>query len=170
MRQALFVLIMILPISCLLSQSWNGEVKILKNHKGEIVDRARVIEWPKLTPSYLQGKFNFRFVLETKLHNGRIDLRYMKNYKSHTNMTIQERLYWRANYAVYRSDTKDFNTAELYAKGLGIGNVTFPVIDSGHYLVLILWGGDEGVRKSGDGRMIYCAVENQQVTVYDAMK
>jgi|GEM_PF-5651905 len=173
MSRLLLLLILLLPSNSLLSQTWNGEMKVLTNNRGEIVDQARVVEWPRLTPSYLHGQFNYRFVLETRLHNGRIDLRYMKDHKSHTTMTQKERLFWRANFAVYRSDSDDFTSAELYTKGLGIGNVTFPVMKDGHYLVLILWGGNDGVnneKNKGDGRMIYCKVEDQLVTVYDAMK
>lgn len=164
----LFSFINIVPMQ---SQTWDGKKRVLKNDKGEVVDEARIVTWPSTTPSYLQGQFDFHVFNSTRLHNGRIDLQYMKEYKFHSSMTHEERMYWRGNFAVYKSDSSDFSSATLYQKGLGIGSVTFPVIEDGHYLVLILWGGNEGVtRKKGDGRMIYCEVQDEEVTLYDAHK
>ncbi len=170
LRYSLFCLLLLWS-TVIISQSWNGETKVLKNNKGEIVDMARIVSWPSSTPAYLQGGFDFHYFNNTRLHNGRIDLQYMKNFKDHRVMSVEERSYWRGNFAVYKSDSRDFTRGKLHRKGLGIGSVSFPVVEDGHYLVLILWGGNEGVtRDTGDGRMIYCEVVDQKVTLYDAHK
>lgn len=151
------------------TQSWNGRVEVLKNAKGETVDSVNIFDWPASPPSYLHDKLDFRFFNKTRLHNNRIDLKYMGTYKSHTEMTHLERYYWRGNFAVYKSTSGELSTAKLYKYGIGMGTLKFPVNTDGHYLVLIIWGGDKSIAKNeGQGRMIYCVVQDGYVSLYDA--
>lgn len=157
--------------TCLIAQSWNGRVEVIKDNHGKIIDSVKIFDWPKKTPEYLINQLDFTFFNKTRLHNNRIDLRYMSNHIHHTKMTPLERYYWRGNFAIYKNNTDDLENASLYKYGVGIGQIKFPVDEDGHYLALIVWGGDKEIANNeGDGRMIYCIVKDGHVYLHDAKK
>lgn len=152
------------------AQQWQGRVVGVSDNSGDLLDSIKVFSWPQTTPACLLDKLNFKLFAKTRLHNNRIDLRYMTKLKHHTEMTVEEREFWKGNFAVYKSATADLSKAQLYKYGVGIGQIKFPVHDDGHYLALITWGGEKQIiHNNGDGRMIYCKVMDGIVFLHDSM-
>jgi len=170
-RVILIVFLVAFCFTALLAQQWKGRVEVIKDNHGHIIESIKILDWPKTTPDYILTETEFTFFLKTRLHNNRIDLKYMSEYIHATKMTTHERNYWRGNFAIYKSDTADLSNATLYKYGIGLGKIKFPVYEDGHYLALIVWGGDKKITNNqGDGRMIYCVVNDGQVYLHDANK
>ena len=152
-------------------QKWMGRVEYLKSNSGEIMDSFRIYEWPLTVPDYLRKELDFKLISTSRLHNNRIDLKFYDGKYSPSGLSLAEQSFWRGHFAVYKHNTARLQEATLYTAGVGLGYVQFPVNGDGHYLTLVIWGGDKAIEtRNNKGRMIYCRVEDGRVHLYDVTK
>lgn len=153
--------------SVLIAQQWNGRVERIMDKEGNTIDSVKILDWPETIPEHLKDDLDFTFFFQTRLHNNRIDLRYMNEDVHYSEMSYMDINYWRGNFAIYKSSTSDLDSASLYKYGVGIGRIKFPVYEDGHYLAIIVWGAENNIANNkGEGRMIYCIVKNGQVYLH----